>query len=215
MRLIAENCYQLERSRGSNGYVVSGNGSTAVIDPGMRGGYNGLLEELRDAEPVIGPVTHILLTHYDADHSRVVKQLQQTLGVPVWLGAADAAILRGEVPPPTRFRRFLARVLPTEYPAQVREVTGEQGIFEGLTTFPTPGHTPGHLAFQFGEVLFSGDAVRVSKAGELRQFYRLPISDKAQALRTEESLRARIAGGGVRWICAGHNAPARTGTGRG
>lgn len=215
MRLIAENCYQLERSKGSNGYVVSGTGATAVIDPGMRGGYTGLLEELRDAEPVIGPVTHILLTHYDADHSRVVKQLQQTLGVPVWLGAADAAILRGDVPPPTRFRRFLAKVFPSQYPAQVREVTGEQGIFEGLTAVPTPGHTPGHLAFQCGEVLFSGDAVRVSESGELRQFYRSTISDKAQARRTEELLRAMIAGGGVRWICAGHNAPVKTGIDRG
>lgn len=213
MRLIAENCYQLERSKGSNGYLVSGNGATAVIDPGMRGGYTGLLEELRDAEAVIGPVTHILLTHYDADHSRVVKQLQQTLGVPVWLGAADAAILRGDVPPPTRFRRFLARAFPSEYPAQVRELTGEQGIFEGLTAFPTPGHTPGHFAFQFGEVLFSGDAVTVSASGELSQFYRSTISDQAQARRTEELLRARIAGGGVRWICAGHNAPAKTGRG--
>lgn len=215
MRLIAENCYQLERSKGSNGYVVSSNGSTAVIDPGMRGGYTGLLEELRDAEAVIGPVTHILLTHYDADHSRVVKQLQQTLGVPVWLGAADAGILRGDVPPPTRFRRLLARVFPSQYPAEVRELAGSEGIFEGLAAFPTPGHTPGHFAFQCGEVLFSGDAVRVSKAGELSEFYRLPITDRAQARETEELLRARIAGGSVRWICAGHNAPTKTGTGRG
>ncbi|MHA7292541.1 MBL fold metallo-hydrolase [Arthrobacter sp. HLT1-21] len=211
MRLIAENCYQLEKSRGSNGYLVSGPGFTAVIDPGMPGGYDALLTELRDAEPVIGPVTHILLTHYDADHTRVAKQLQQTLGVPVWLGAADAAILRGDVPQPTRFRRFLARVFPTGYPAGVVELTGEQTVAEGLTAFPTPGHTPGHMAFQFGAVLFSGDAVAVSAAGELRQFYRLTISDPAQARQTEDLLRARIAGGGVRWICAGHNPPAKTG----
>ncbi|MHA7272995.1 MBL fold metallo-hydrolase [Arthrobacter sp. TMT4-20] len=212
MRLIAPNCYQLENSKGANGYLVSANGSTAIIDPGMPGGYARLLDELQDAEPVIGPVTDILLTHYDADHTRVAKRLQQTLGVPVWLGAEDAAILRGDVPPPTRFRRFLARVFPTDYPARVTELTGEQSIFDGLVAFPTPGHTPGHMAFQFGEVLFSGDAVSVSTHGELRQFYRLTISDAAQARQTEELLRARIAGGSVRWVCAGHNAPAKTRT---
>ncbi|WP_051427298.1 MBL fold metallo-hydrolase [Arthrobacter sp. H20] len=210
MRLIAKNCYQLEHSKGSNGYLVNADGSTALIDPGMPGGYTRLLEELRDAEPVIGPVTDILLTHYDADHTRVVKQLQQTLGVPIWLGAADAAILRGDVPPPTRFRRFLARVFPTDYPAQVRELAGEQTIVQGLTTFPTPGHTPGHMAFQFGGVLFSGDAVTVSRTGELSQFYRLTISDPTQAKQTEDLLRRRITGGMVQWICAGHNAPAKT-----
>lgn len=211
MRLIAQNCYQLEKSKGSNGYLVSAPGFTAVIDPGMSGGYAALLTELRDAEPVIGPVTHILLTHYDADHARVAKQLQRTLGVPVWLGAADAAILRGDVPPPTRFRRFLARVFPTAYPAGIVELTGEQTIADGLTAFPTPGHTPGHMAFQFGDVLFSGDAVAVTAKGELKQFYRLTISDAVLARQTEQQLRARIAGGGVRWICAGHNAPAKTG----
>ncbi|GAA1117869.1 MBL fold metallo-hydrolase [Arthrobacter flavus] len=211
MRVIAPNCYQLEHSKGAHGYLVSAPGVTAVIDPGMPGGYAALLTELRDAEPVIGPVTHILLTHYDADHTRVAKQLQQTLGVPVWLGAADAAILRGDVPPPTRFRRFLARVFPNAYPAGVAELTGEQTIAEGLTAFPTPGHTPGHFAFQFGEVLFSGDAVAVSRHGELKQFYRLTISDPGQARQTEELLRARIADGGVRWICAGHSAPTKTG----
>ncbi|WP_155853876.1 MBL fold metallo-hydrolase, partial [Arthrobacter sp. H5] len=112
MRPIAENCYQLEGSKGANGYLLHGSGHTAVVDPGMNSGYAAVLEELGCAEPAVGTVTDILLTHYDTDHSQVVKRLQQTLNARVWLGAADAAILRGDVPPPTRVRRLLKRLAP-------------------------------------------------------------------------------------------------------
>jgi glyoxylase-like metal-dependent hydrolase (beta-lactamase superfamily II) len=110
MRLIAENCFQLEKSRGANGYVVRGEGRTAVIDPGMASGFDAVLAELRDAEARAGRITDILLTHYDVDHAQVVKRLQEALQVPVWISTADAAILRGEAAPPTRFRRFLSRM---------------------------------------------------------------------------------------------------------
>ena len=209
MRLIAENCFQLEKSKGANGYVVRGEDRTAVIDPGMASAFDDLLAELRGAESRTGPVTDIVLTHYDVDHAQVVKRLQEELQVPVWISTADAAILRGEVAPPTRFRRLLDRMLSSEYPEGVVEVTGTLEIFPGLLAFPTPGHTPGHLGFRWRDVLFTGDAVRVSKHGDLRQFFRPVISDKPMARTTERLLRERIKAEGIEWICAGHNPPTR------
>ncbi|MCU1560480.1 MBL fold metallo-hydrolase [Mycetocola sp.] len=209
MRLIAENCFQLEKSRGANGYVVRGEGRTAVIDPGMASGFDAVLAELRDAEARAGRITDILLTHYDVDHAQVVKRLQEALQVPVWISTADAAILRGEAAPPTKFRRFLSRMASSEYPGGVVEVTGTLEIFPGLLAFPTPGHTPGHLGFRWRDVLFTGDAVLVTKHGNLKQFYRLLISDRAMARTTERLLRERIKAEEIEWICAGHNPPAR------
>ena len=209
MRPITDDCFQLERSRGANGYVVRGRGRTAVIDPGMSSGYEHVLAELRGSLERTGPVTDLLLTHYDVDHAAAAARLQRALDVPVWISAPDAAILRGEVAPATRLRRLILRLAPITYPSEVRELTGAGEVFDGLTTFPTPGHTPGHVAYQWGNVLFTGDAVTVSATGELRQFFGPIISDKPRARATQTLLTERIAALGIEWVCAGHSAPAR------
>lgn len=211
MRKIAGNCYQLQRSTGANGYLIRTPGHTAVVDPGMAGGFAALLGELRDAAPIVGQVTDILLTHYDADHTQVALRLQRELDAAVWLGAADAAILRREVSPPTRVRRALFRVMPVEVPEPLSELDGERELFEGLTTFPLPGHTPGHMAFRLDDVLFTGDAVRVERNGTIKRFYRALNSDNSLAARTTAELQRRIDAGGISWICPGHNPPARVG----
>ncbi|WP_323960633.1 MBL fold metallo-hydrolase [Arthrobacter sp. JZ12] len=212
MRTITTNCYQLQRSRGANGYLIRAGEHTAVVDPGMDGAFDSLLGELRDAGPIIGPVTDILLTHYDADHAQVALRLQRELGATVWLGAADAAILRRDVPPPTRFRRVLFRLMPTRLPDSVSELDGERDLFEGVKTFPIPGHTPGQIAFQFGDVMFTGDAVRVHRDGRIERFYAALNSDNPLAARTTAALQELIDGGTVGWVCPGHNPPARVGT---
>ncbi|WP_299169259.1 MBL fold metallo-hydrolase [uncultured Arthrobacter sp.] len=211
MRTISGSCYQLQRSRGANGYLVRTPSHTAVIDPGMANGYDAVLGELRDAAPIVGEVTDILLTHYDPDHAQVALRLQHELGARVWLGAADAAILRRVVPPPTRVRRLLLRVAPVDLPDPLTELDGERELFEGLTAFPLPGHTPGQMAFQLDDVLFSGDAVRVERNGRIKRFFSALNSDNPQAARTTAELQRRIDAGGISWICPGHNPPARVG----
>ena len=209
MRLIAENVFQLEKSKGANGYVVRGDGRTALIDPGMSSGYEALLAELRDARNRTGAITDILLTHYDVDHSQVAKRLQDALGVPVWISTTDAAVLRGGDVPPTAFRRLMKRLVRLEAPTNIIEISGTLEVFPGLLAFPTPGHTPGHTGFRWGNVLFSGDAVTVTKEGDLTQFLRLTISDRPMARTTEKLLRERIRAEKIEWVCAGHNPPTR------
>lgn len=209
MRKIAENCFQLEKSKACNGYVVRGDDRTAVIDPGMASGYDAMLAELREAESRTGRVTDILLTHYDVDHSQVVKRLQRELDATVWISTADAAILRGDAPSPTPVRTFLDRMAKAEYPENVVEITGTLEIFPGLLAFPTPGHTPGHTGYRRGDVLFTGDSVRVTKQGDIKLFYRLLNSDQAMCRTTEKLLRERIKAEEIEWLCGGHNPPTR------
>lgn len=212
MRLIAQDCYQLEQQKGSHGFVVAGSGRTAVIDPGMSSGYDGVIAELRAAEPTIGPVTDIVLTHYDADHAQAAQRLQAALGATVWIGAADADVLRGRIKPKTLFRKVLQRVARVPFPEGARELTGSGEIFPGLEYFPTPGHTPGHYAYQWGGVLFTGDAAKVSSDGTVSDFYAIVINDRPVAARTVQLLAERIRTGSVEWVCSGHNAVARTAT---
>ncbi|WP_458116633.1 MBL fold metallo-hydrolase [Arthrobacter sp. D2-10] len=209
MRSITGNCYQLQRSRGANGYLIRTPGHTAVVDPGMASGYDALLRELRDAAPVVGQVTDILLTHYDADHAQVAQRLQRELNAVVWLGAADVRILRRSTPPATLLRRVLFRLAPVAVPQRLSELDGERELFEGLTAFPLPGHTPGQMAYRFGDVLFTGDSVRVAQDGTIKRFYRALNSDNPQAARTKATLGRRIHTDGIAWLCPGHNPPAR------
>ena len=210
MKLIAQDCYQLEQQKGSNGYVVSGIGRAALIDPGMSSGFDALRAELSAGEETTGPITDIVLTHYDFDHAQVAERLQRALGASVWLGAADADVLRGRLQPKTLFRKALKRVAKVTLPGGTRELVGSGEIFSGLSYFPTPGHTPGHYAFQWGGVLFTGDAARVSPDGTVGDFYAITINDRAVAARTVQLLAEHIRTSGVDWVCSGHNAVART-----
>lgn len=209
MRLIAQDCHQLEQQKGSHGFVVVGAGRAAVIDPGMASGFDGVIAELRANEPTTGPITDIVLTHYDADHAQVARRLQETLGATVWIGAADADVLRGRTAPKTVFRKLLKRVAPVPFPEGARELGGSGEIFPGLRYFPTPGHTPGHYAYQWRGVLFTGDAAKVSHDGGVGDFYAITINDKSVAARTVQLLAEHIRTGSVEWVCSGHNAVAR------
>ncbi|MDN4611255.1 MBL fold metallo-hydrolase [Arthrobacter burdickii] len=209
MRLIADDCYELEQQKGSHGFVVSGAGRTAVIDPGMSSGFDGVIAELRANEATTGPVTDIVLTHYDADHAQAARRLQEVLGATVWIGGEDADVLRGRTKPKTLFRKVLQRVARVPFPDGARELSGSGEIFPGLEYLPTPGHTPGHYAYQWRSVLFSGDAARVSKDGRVRTFYAVLNNDTQVASRSVGVLAERIGSGTVDWICSGHNAIAR------
>ncbi|MDQ0735264.1 MBL fold metallo-hydrolase [Arthrobacter agilis] len=209
MRLIAQDCYQLDRQKGSHGFVVVGAARTAVVDPGMSSGSDGVIAELRAGEATTGPVTDIVLTHYDVDHAQAAQRLQEALGATVWIGAADADILRGRRTPHTLFRKVLQRLVRVALPAGARELTGAGEIFPALAYFPTPGHTPGHVAYQWRGVLFTGDAARVSAGGGVGDFAAIFIDDKPTAAATVGLLAERIDSGSVEWICSGHDPVAR------
>lgn len=210
MRLIAQDCYRLEHQKGSHGFVVAGAGRAAVIDPGMTSGFDGVLAELRANEETTGRITDIVLTHYDVDHAQVAARLQAALGATVWIGAADADVLRGRLTPKTLFRKLLQRVARVTLPEGARELDGSGEIFSGLQYLPAPGHTPGHYAYQWRGVLFTGDAALVGADGTLRDFYAPLINDRAVAARTVQLLAERIRTGSVEWVCSGHSPIART-----
>ena len=205
MQQLTDDVYRLQKTTGANGYLVDLGDRAVVIDTGTASGTQAMIAELRDAKQ-LGRVSDIVLTHYDPDHAGSAAALQRETGAPVWIGRADAAILRGETPPPTRTRRLMARMGRAEVPADLRELPGDAEIevAPGLVAVPAPGHTPGHHILHRRGVVFVGDAVRTSK-GRLVQMPGFLTSDKQDALATArliESLRPRL-------VCPGHGAPDR------
>lgn len=206
MQLLTDGVYRLQNATGANAYLVDTGSGSVIVDTGTPGGATKLLSELRDARD-LPPVTDIVLTHYDPDHAGAAAALQRETGARVWMGRADAAVLRGEAPAPTRFRRFLGRIYPgTEVPADLHEIpgTGETEIVQGVVAIPAPGHTDGHVVVEARGVVFAGDAVRVSK-GRLVQMPWFLISDKQKALATADLIASRR----PRLVCPGHGAPGR------
>jgi hydroxyacylglutathione hydrolase len=217
MHQLTENVYQLDKAAGANAYLVvgvSGAGDSdgdgddgagvarsVLIDTGLGFGAEAVRAEIEVARD-LPPVTDIVLTHYDPDHAGAAAALQKTLGARVWIGRADAPILRQKTPPPTRSRRMMNLFGRPRPPADLLEIGEESEIIPGLLAIPAPGHTPGHTIYTWRGVVFCGDAARL-KDGRLMQFPSFLISDKAEAVESElliASLRPRL-------VCPGHGKP--------
>ncbi|MDQ4504530.1 MBL fold metallo-hydrolase [Sinomonas sp. ASV322] len=198
MESIYPSVYRLQHSAGSNGYVVLDGGRVAVIDPGLPFGADAVLRELRSAA-LLDKVTDVLVTHSDVDHIGAAPALQAATGARVWLGRDDAGLLDGTRRAATGFRRLLAFWPVSPFEHGLTLLDGGEEPFPGIKALATPGHTPGHMAFVFREVVFAGDAV----LGTPRGFRQLPgflTSDRDQALASERL----IEGLGARWFCPGH-----------
>jgi len=121
---------------GTNTYVVSAAGRSLVIDPGpvIDRHLAAIDHALADTEPVA-----VLVTHTHPDHAPAANPLGSRLGVPVL----------GFGPGPS--------FVPTDTLADGDVVEIAPGAT--LRTVHTPGHTPDHLCYLAGEVLFSGDHI--------------------------------------------------------
>jgi glyoxylase-like metal-dependent hydrolase (beta-lactamase superfamily II)/dienelactone hydrolase len=171
MRLLRPGLWALESSSlwGCNSYLVATAGRVLLVDPGPSFQLNPVARELRAAGRSPYDVSDILLTHYDWDHSHSAAEWRRRTGATVWLGAADAEILRTRRVPGTRLRRFACRLFRlSELPEGTVELRGEVSVAPGLTALPTPGHTPGHYAYVRGDVALIGDAADTQPDGELR-----------------------------------------------
>src|SRR5690348_11704286 len=83
-----------------NSYIVDEGGSLTVIDAGLRGHWKELLRELAAMGRSPNDIKALLLTPGDVDHVGFAERLRREHGVPVFVGAADAAEARGEVRKP-------------------------------------------------------------------------------------------------------------------
>ncbi len=199
MKRLPNSAFQLEKSRGANGYVITAGEQLALIDPGMASGAAAVVRELQDAG-LLPALRHVLLTHYDPDHAGAARAVAKAAGATLWISRADAAVLRGESRPATLSRRVLTSFGKPRLPGQVSYLGESEGFPSQITAMASSGHTAGHYAFLWQDSLFCGDAAMVREDGTLKQFPSFLITDKATALQTTAELEAVDVG----WICPGH-----------
>ncbi|MFP3467380.1 MBL fold metallo-hydrolase [Leifsonia sp. SIMBA_070] len=153
--------------------IVTDDGMT-LIDTGLPGHYADLKRELDALGRPLSDVKGIVLTHGDSDHTGFAERLRSELGIPVYVGAADAARAQGEKPPsPPKDRRRLGPVIGffayairkggVKMPAVKEVVPVNDGDVLPLPGAPViigmPGHSPGSVAIHVPAVraVFVGD----------------------------------------------------------
>ena len=142
-----------------NTYVVGvqGNDSCVIIDPGA--------EVHRVEQAVSGRnVSAVLLTHGHFDHMLYAEHWLQ-MGAKLYVHRLDAAALRE---PRLNLCQMVGADLRLPEP-DVQLAEGDVVMEAGLTlmVLHTPGHTPGSVCYQCGDVLFSGDTLFYGSYGRI------------------------------------------------
>lgn len=217
----------------ANLYLVRSGTTWAMVDCGWAG----------SAEPVRRAVEQelgngitpgaILLTHIHPDHSGAAGALARTWEVPVYVHQPELPMAAGKYIPEFSMPldRWIIAPLLWSLPARTRrriEASGDitdvarslprDGGIPGLpgwAAIPTPGHTPGHVAYwRAGDgVLLTGDAVVTVGLNSIRGILSgvpdLSGPPRYTTWNWEQSMDSitRLAGLGPRLLAPGHGQP--------
>lgn len=205
-------------------YLVVTDDGVTVVDAGLPGHWNDLVDELTSLGLSPADVKGVVLTHGDADHIGFAERLRRDHGVPVFVHAADAERARTGAKPkvaagPMRLVPTLGffayalrkRAVPTTYVSEVVEV--HDGDVLELPGAPVviglPGHSPGSIAVHVpsADAVFVGDALTTRHVLTGREGMQpAPFTDDpAAALASLD----RLAGVQASWVLPGHGAPWR------
>ena len=220
---LADGVWRLEVRNWVNAYLLANDGvgdgeGLTLVDTGTAGSGPTLVRSIRLAGLDPRAVRDIYLTHWHVDHAGSAARFSESSARPVvHAGAADAAVVRGDVARPyalaaptdlSRLGRLLTPVMRP--PAAVRDVRvlddgTQQDIAGGLRVLATPGHTAGHVSLHLpaAGVLLAGDAVF-----NLLGLSRGPAMARS-ARRSDPQTLQRLAALDVEILAPGHGPPVR------
>lgn len=152
---------QASRSFGVNLYLVDGGSEYALIDCGLDETLDDVVDLLRMMDFPLSKCKYIIASHADADHVQSLSRAKERLKTKAVAHPHAAKLLETGDPIQT-YAKISAQNIDLPMPTvkvEIQPAEGEKlnvGNVE-LTVWHTPGHTPGQLALQMGNLLFSGD----------------------------------------------------------
>lgn len=139
-RTITPNLTQITRFRFVNAFLVREDDGFTLVDTMLGGAADGLIAA---AQAAGAPIVRIALTHGHGDHAGSLDQLKAKLpDAQVLIPELDARILAGEPVVEGKLPGSWKKIATTP---DVRLQAGDR--VGSLEVVPTPGHSPGHVAF--------------------------------------------------------------------
>jgi glyoxylase-like metal-dependent hydrolase (beta-lactamase superfamily II) len=204
---LAPGVFQLKGfpPNGYNVYLMGG----VLIDAATRLAPRRILRQLKGRE-----VTAHALTHAHPDHQGASKAVCDALGIPFWVGRADAEAARsgdlsGVMPQTFMSRMSMRTVGGPGHPVDRELAEGDE--VGGFKVLDTPGHSPGHVAYwrESDRVLVLGDVVfgmnPVTGIPGMRQpfdFFTVDPAENRRSARRLGELEPAL-------VCFGHGPPVR------
>lgn len=203
-RQVAKSVFALGRWWGVLVYLIVGP-ETILVDTGPAGYTKKILAAVRAIGLDPSRIDHIVLTHFDYDHSGSAAQLSAELQAPIAIHTADALFLESPHMCPGIRRMLYHPPIPwilgwNRIPSKVTLVAGD--TLGDWTVVHTPGHTPGSISLIRESVGIVGDAL-VFKRGRLRPNVWHLSADQSQQLASAK----RLAAANLHTILPGHYAP--------
>lgn len=208
LRKLADDVYQVcgVTPHAINSYIIDG----VLIDGGTRYSGRRILRDIAKFQIHAHAVTHAHPDHFGASN-----QICEELGIPFWVGHADAdaaenLLLMYDRLPAHWAPRLLSR-LQGGPPRAVNRRLREGDAVGRFTVIEVPGHTVGHVAFwrEMDRTLLVGDVAcghhPFTRARGLREPMTFLTADPP---RNRESI-ARLASLEPALVCFGHGPPLR------
>ena len=165
---ILPGIHKIDGTFGVNCYLLRDERGWLIVDTGLPGQENKILNYLKKQGIQPSAVALIILTHADIDHVGCAKALKAATGAPIAIHSADAPVLAGRQPFKTinNFFSPAVKLLFSWFPYHPAEpdiLLAESTLLDDWQIIHAPGHTPGNIClFQNGKCLLAGDALRTS-----------------------------------------------------
>jgi len=196
---ISNEVIKLDSTKGSYTYAAIGTDGVTLIDTSRPGKGKAILSELAVHDIKPSEIKRILLTHHDIDHIGNAAFLQEQTGCEIYIHPNDYPYAM-EDKKREGIKRFFSLIIKVQKPREIKQIMGD--MLGGFAIIPTPGHTKGHTAYRFRNILFVGDLI-TSKDGRVNKIPPIMIWDKAVSLNSIKFLPVE----GVEWLCMAHGEP--------
>jgi len=205
---IAEGLYRIDHVRGANAYLAETSDGLLVVDTGMPGNAEKIVEFVRGLGNEPTDVRTIAITHSDPDHVGSVGRLKALTGATVAIHADDAPVLAGTASgkrPKGLLGVAFAMLAPMMRGDQVEAdvLLGDGDSVSGFRVLHTPGHTRGSITLYRDGIVFSGDALLSDSEGNARPPSKALSADYPRALQSADKVLAL----GYDVLLTGHGEP--------